>query len=463
MDGGPVIGKRDAAEGGRVAFLWDKSFLWGLIAYDTFRHLRVHFDLLTSADVGAGGLEGYDVLFVPGGWASDKIVSLGAEGRRHIRDFVQAGGSYLGICGGAGLALSHENGLALAAIGRTPAAARLPSFSGPIRLEPAAADHPMWTGLSGGGHFHAWWPGQFSLDDNGDVQVLARYGAPGEGSYVTDLPALAAMDWEFWEKRYGINLNPQRIAGGPAVIETRFGLGKVLLSYLHFETPGDPAGHRVLLNILAYLAGGKQVAGAAPSACRAPVRASSAGRPAAAPGTAGPETTSGSALLNEMMEITRQLRRSADDLIEFGKKNGLWVQRNDWVLRWRRGIRGVEYSTLYAMLARLDGVARRLAADAACQADEPVKGVAENIRRLRDISRPFFEDAPALLLLERDALGRGPLSPLETDDERIRTLRERMFSHSKRYGGLFGQIIALADEALLPLLRRQAAGSHDRY
>ena len=116
-------------ETAKVAFFWDESFLWGLIAYDTFRELGVPFDLLTSQDIRGGGLEGYDILFVPGGWASDKIVALGEAGRERIRDFVSAGGSYLGLCGGAGLALSHEGGLGLAPIRSVPSGQRLPSFS----------------------------------------------------------------------------------------------------------------------------------------------------------------------------------------------------------------------------------------------------------------------------------------------------------------------------------------------
>ena len=197
----------------RIAILWDKSFLWGLIAYDTFRELGIDFDLLTSADIRDGLLESHDILFVPGGWASDKIVALGDEGREKIREFVASGGSYLGFCGGAGLALSHENGLGLSTSGRLSTSQRLPSFSGAINLEASIPEHPMWQDTDGRGIFHAWWPGQFSLEEDGGDRVLARYGAPVEGSCVTDLPVYDLMDWSFWEQKYGINLNPERIVG----------------------------------------------------------------------------------------------------------------------------------------------------------------------------------------------------------------------------------------------------------
>ena len=62
-----------------------------------------------------------------------------------------------------------------------------------------------------------------------------------------------------------------------------------------------------------------------------------------------------------------------------------------------------------------------------------------------------------MLLLERDALTRGPISPLKTGDEQIQELRERLFSNSKRCGGLYEKIVELADEILLSLLREQLA------
>ena len=54
-----------------------------------------------------------DLLIVPGGWASDKTAALRQEGRDAVREFVRNGGSYLGICGGAGFALDTRDGLGL--------------------------------------------------------------------------------------------------------------------------------------------------------------------------------------------------------------------------------------------------------------------------------------------------------------------------------------------------------------
>ncbi|MFA5809198.1 MAG: hypothetical protein WC935_02510 [Thermoleophilia bacterium] len=412
----------------KTAFFWDKSFLWGIIACQTFRELDVSFDLVTASDIRDDGLAGYDIVFVPGGWASDKIIALGDDGRSRIRDFVAGGGAYLGICGGAGLALSHESGLALAPVSRMPTHARVPSFSGKIGLKHSARQHPMWRNVADDTAFYAWWPGQFSLDDAKDVAVLARYGDPGDYSYVTDLPVLPSVDWDAMEKSYGINLDPARLAGEPAVIETRFGEGVVFLSYLHFETPGDNTGHTVLLNILTHLARGKRVI------------SSDAGcldRSAASFYSPGPDAV--------ISAIVNDLDKAAEDLIAFGRNNYLWSERNDWILQWRRGVRGVEYSTIYTMIKTIS--------DHAVLIDQNDRNTVKKIRRLRMLTLPFFDDARRLLRLERDAMGRSPISPLKTDDPEIGALREKLFSNSKRCGGLYEEIIELADEIILPLLQ----------
>ena len=47
------------------------------------------------------------LLLVPGGNARLKAAGLGDAGRAAVRQWMEAGGNYLGFCGGAGLALSH--------------------------------------------------------------------------------------------------------------------------------------------------------------------------------------------------------------------------------------------------------------------------------------------------------------------------------------------------------------------
>lgn len=415
-----------------VAVFWDSSYLWGLIAYDTFRQLGVDFELLNAEDIRRGALEGREVLFVPGGWASDKIVALGDAGRDAIREFVSAGGSYLGFCGGAGLALSHESGLGLVPFGRMPTGERLPSFSGRIILNHTGDDHPMWKDVAAGTAFHAWWPGQFAIDTDTGVDVLATYANPLAGSYVTDLPIGPPYDWKKWEEAYGINLNPKRIVNEPAVVEAAFGEGKIVLSYLHFETPGDADGNRVLLNLLDYLATAR---------CR------SNG------GDEGPGSESifsavpGGGRSGEAADIAGELANAIDAFTDLGARNFLWYRRNDWLLQWRRGVRGIEYSTLATMLGQ---IARLVSASEAADG-----ALLDDLQSLQAKVIPFLDGARQLIMLERFAMNAGPISPLRADDPEIAGLRERLFSTSKRCGGEYEQIVNLADAVLLPLLRRE--------
>ncbi len=75
-----------------IAFLWDESFLWGIMAYKALGEAGLPFRLIRAADIGAGGLRDCSALVVPGGWASNKIKALGEPGVSGIRRFVQGRG-----------------------------------------------------------------------------------------------------------------------------------------------------------------------------------------------------------------------------------------------------------------------------------------------------------------------------------------------------------------------------------
>ncbi|MHB0866751.1 MAG: hypothetical protein ACYC6B_04175 [Thermoleophilia bacterium] len=422
----------------KVALLWDSSYLWGLIAYRTLRGLGVDFDLLGAAEIRDGGLTGHDIIFVPGGWASDKFAALGDEGVTAMQGFVAAGGGYLGLCGGAGLALSHDSGLGLAPFGRLPASVRLPSFSGRISLDHSDASHPMWHDIDANTAFYAWWPGQFALEPDAGVRVLASYGQPQAGSFVTDLPLGPTYDWAAWEQSYGINLDPDRITGEPAVVELNYGKGTVILSYLHFETPSDTDGHRVLLNLISYLAGGK-TGGLAPVTGYDEVVP--AGSDPRLNGTADPGA--------DAAAVTRELEQQARDFITFGRQNFLWSWRNDWLLQWRRGVKGIEYSAICGMVAEL----RRLTEIFEDSLDQETR---KQVSALPGLITPFLRDARELIMRERFAMNHGPISPLRSDDAKINSLRATLFSSNKRCGGLYEEIMTQIDALLLPLLQRES-------
>jgi len=67
------------------ALLWDESFLWVMMSWRALKAAGLPFDLLRSEDIRQVTLSRYRMIFVPGGWASNKINALGERGREEIR------------------------------------------------------------------------------------------------------------------------------------------------------------------------------------------------------------------------------------------------------------------------------------------------------------------------------------------------------------------------------------------
>ena len=66
--------------------------------------LDIKYETLDERDIKEGRLEQFDFLIIPGGYTREYMPALGTRGREAIRNFVQAGGCYMGICGGAYIA-----------------------------------------------------------------------------------------------------------------------------------------------------------------------------------------------------------------------------------------------------------------------------------------------------------------------------------------------------------------------
>ena len=114
-----------------ICILWDASHIWGLMAWRAVRAMGLPCRLVKGKEIAQGALLGKPqrfhasgagqqfapedknpanraaLLLVPGGNARLKAAGLGEAGRTAIRRWMEAGGNYLGFCGGAGLALSH--------------------------------------------------------------------------------------------------------------------------------------------------------------------------------------------------------------------------------------------------------------------------------------------------------------------------------------------------------------------
>ncbi|MEC4676748.1 MAG: BPL-N domain-containing protein [Nitrospirota bacterium] len=446
----------------KAAFLWDESFLWGLMACKALKENGLLFDLIRSEEIKNGGLKAYSMLFVPGGWASNKLKSLGDDGVEEIRRFIKDGGNYLGICGGAGLATRDCMGLLN--VKRKPTKERVPSFSGRIYLN--TDEHPVWKGVTdnpgqaaepvktaaAAGHpvssiFNVWWPSQFLIKDSG-IKILATYGNALPDSFSSDLNVgdiEAVGGWSELEDIYQINLDPGRLLHEPAVIESASGGGRVVLSLVHFDTPGDRNGAVVLNNLWTYLDG----------------------RPAGQ-GIKKRETVTGLYKPDSgTLDLFSGLYDLCSELISVGVRNFLWFWRNPMFLQWRRGVRGLEYCTLFVMIKEILEILRgcgpsrpgnretkpavSLTGDASSAAYN--RFMTDCGLRIKELLTSFVDNAGRLLVLERHSLRNGHITYDRCDDPEIIKIRKALFSGSKSHGGLFKKLINEVDSVLFLLLK----------
>lgn len=430
----------------RVALLWDESFLWGLMAYKALRSSHIPFDIIRSKDIKEGRLDNYSILFVPGGWASNKVKTLGDAGINEVKRYVNDGGSYLGLCGGAGLATL--DGIGLLNIGRKPTRERVPSFSGRIRL--STAGHSMWQGIQEP-IFHAWWPSQFVVKDEG-IKIIATYKYALPDSFSSDLnvgDAEAAGNWPEFQAIYKINLDPAILLDKPAVVEGRYGKGKVMLSLIHFDTPDDADGARVLRNLLKYLDAGFGI------------HAESEFSPCIPKYKLSPYA----------LKLASEIDEAVAGLIDTGMRNFLWFWRNPMLLQWRRGVRGLEYCTLYVMVKEImgmlgekEGISTGISGSGRTADSEADFSPETAMDGIKELLIPFAEKAGRLLVLERFAMHNAHITYERCDDPEIQEIRGELFSSSKNYGGLFKRLLDRIDDLLYVLIAkgkyRQSSSCH---
>ena len=296
--------------------LWDKGGLWSLMNLEAAWQRGLALSPISAADIAKGGLEDARLLVVPGGWSIHKKKALGDSGAGAIREFIERGGIYLGFCGGAGLALDVPDGLGLVPLGRATGQGRVPGLSGPVLVEPdqGARRHFLWSGADNPAHCLVWFPGQFAEPDDPSLRVIARYYGPSDGLYVADLrlEQIAATERPALEEQYGVGLDPSPLWGQPAMLEASLGMGRLLLSYLHLDTPGDgPCGAAMERLWQGLLSDGARRQAPAPPGPRLPRMARLAGSCAA--------------------------------LWDRGRALGLWQHRHPAMPLWTRGARGLEF------------------------------------------------------------------------------------------------------------------------
>jgi hypothetical protein len=408
--------------------LWDEAHLWGVLMLRALAAWGLPVRLTRAHEIAGGLLEAAPpkVLAVPGGFASRKAASLGQAGLEAVRRYVSAGGSYLGICGGAGLGLTLPGGLGLCPWTREPFAHRLQHFaSGNVELLPSPTPYTP-AGLTRP-LAPVWWPAKFrpmASTRGNTAEVVAAYGQPGPGFMMADIPLslVPGQALEDWEALYGVRLAPAFAQGDPCIVAGTFGQGRYLLSHAHLETPDSPEANAWLAHILARLSGMD------------------------VPATPAPAWRIG---LGQARWADPTLMRAMELMlgaVALGAAHGLLSWREPWLLGWRQGLPGAQLSGILAML------------DQALALEPSAECLTFFERRREQFSRTLELLATGLsgyLLAERLALTLTRVDPEAVPERGLREARTTLFGpppgtggFSGAGGGLCGMVLSVLEECI---------------
>ncbi|MBU1248017.1 MAG: biotin--protein ligase [Proteobacteria bacterium] len=393
-----------------IYIYWDESHFWGLMAVRALTAWGIDHRLVRGSEIAQGILADKPpkVLLVPGGRAKGKTERLGPKGMDAIRTYVASGGTYLGFCGGAGLALSGGGGLGLCPWKRRGFTNRLQHFlSGHIHVTLNMGQDLIPPSLGEAALLPVWWPGQFGPEDD-EVTVLACFGRPGPDFWVADLAldSLPKGTMTDWEAMYGIGLNPDFLEGNPCVVTGSHGQGRYILSYAHLETPASSQANGWLAHLLGRLLDTETT------------------RP---PLPAWNLTERPVVWHDPVLTDAREMLTSA---INTGLAHLLLFWRTPWLLGWRRGIPGAGINALFALVC--ESLASQPTPAASAFWAERSEAFAKNMELL-------YNGLTGFLLAERLAM---TVFHSETDSvPGLKERREILFGPPPGAGGVYGELL----------------------
>ena len=403
-----------------IYILWDRSHIWGLIAWRALTSMGVPHRLLKAASIAQGALSGKppSVLLAPGGTARLKAKALGAAGCAAIRAYIANGGHYLGLCGGAGLALSDEDGLGLCPWKRASYSNRLQHLiSGHIHVQ-SSYNHPLALPDADALPLPVWWPGRFAPQEGDTVEILATYLYPAGDVWLADLPlsALPPGTLASWETLYDVSFRPEELSGQPCIIRNTYGQGSCILSYPHLETPDSPAANRWLAHLL------HSLTGFAPKKDYCPPW-----------DLAGLPVRWDEPVFNQTRGFLNQL------IHNIGHKHSLLFVRTPWLWGWRSGIPGAALNNLSAALRSAQSLKPN---EAALSCWEEYKA------RFTQKFGLFQKSAEQYLLAERLASTLASALPQAIDRRILDMQREDLFGQPMEGGGLCEELTDMLEELI---------------
>ena len=176
---------------------------------------QLDLTILNAKDIRAGKLDGLQLLVCPGGGSTKQIAAMAEDGVARVKQFIEDGGSYLGICAGSYNTMNHKGRMELLPFDYNYAAAgKLADLAIDFNEEGAKL-----LGIKPGRH-------------------IARYHGgnimhPTEPSdKMSDAKVLAV----FKNSVSNYDKAPYNYMDTPSVVFGRYGKGKVLASSFHPES-----------------------------------------------------------------------------------------------------------------------------------------------------------------------------------------------------------------------------------
>ncbi len=171
---------------------------------------------ITAKEIRGGALDKFDVLIHPGGSGSGQAKSLGDEGRQRVRQFVEGGGGFVGVCAGAYLASAEY-----------PWALKL--------LDARVIDDEHWARGIGEVKLRLPLAGRIALATDKEIAAIYYENGPLLGpatkSDIPDFESLAEFETEIAE-----NGAPKGVMKGTiAIARGKFGEGRVVCFRPHPE------------------------------------------------------------------------------------------------------------------------------------------------------------------------------------------------------------------------------------
>jgi len=367
----------------KLYILWDNSHIWGLLALHCVKAMQIPFKLVKAEEISQGILSGKSscMLLVPGGSARLKAKSLGEKGKNAIKNFVASGNHYLGFCGGAGLALSHSEGLALCPWTRASYANKWQHLiSGhiitklsehelcPTNFNAIHNQEKIHNDLDSNNNLHklcakhvfslnikdvqcaeakdnllaatkyehiyddiilpVWWPGCFQNKYDENIEILARYQAPANDMWIADilLSSLPTSIFKEWKARYDLDFDPAFLSEQVCVLHGKYAKGSYTLSYSHLETPNSAYANHWLAHLFSKLIDLDPAISVTPSWKIEDEKIA----------------WENTAANKEIFTIRDNIQK----LICLGEAHNLLFKRNDWLWGWRSGIPGIALNNL---------------------------------------------------------------------------------------------------------------------